>query len=306
MAALRVSGILKRLAAALVPALALSAGAQQATGQVPEQRQIAVPSEPVSFTIGADTLRGRLYVTRAAMPLATLVLVPGFGGTTGDVLELGIRLAARDVNVLVFNNRGAQESQGTLTIANALDDAAAAIAWLRSPAVRTRLGADPSRIVLGGHSFGGTVAILHAARDTGVRRVLAIAGADHATYARRMREEPGYREALLGRLSGARRPDGPVTFDPGMVIEDLLANETRYAHPPLAPRFAGRAVLLVGGWEDQTCVVEREVIPFFRALRAVSGVDASIATYTDGHGFARSRAQLAEEVHAWLERTTPR
>jgi alpha/beta superfamily hydrolase len=257
----------------------------------------------VEFRVGADTVRGRFFPAAAAAPLATLVLIPGFGGNPTDVLELGARLSVQDVNVLIFNNRGVQNSGGTLTYANALDDAGAALEWLRAPEQRARFRIDPTRLALGGHAFGGAIAILHAARDTTIRAVLSMAGADHGTYARRFREESGYRDVLLGVLSNARAPQGTVRLDPAGIIDDIIANESAYGHPLHAPRFAGRAVLLVGGWHDLVCPIERELLPMYRALRTVPGSDATIVAYSDGHAFSASREHLAKDVHAWLVRT---
>lgn len=268
--------------------------------------QQSPPPVAVEFRAGGDVIRGRFFPSAAQAPLATLVLIPGFGGDTTDVLGLGARLSTRDVNVLIFNNRGVRNSGGTLTYANALDDAAAALEWARSPGARARFNIEPARLVLGGLSFGGAIAILHAARDTSVQRVLSIAGADHGTYARRLREEPGYRDAIRGVLAGARAPQGPVRLDPDAIIDDIVANESRYSHPQHAPRFAGRAVLLVGGWDDRTCLIERELLPMYRALKAVPGSHASIIAYPDGHSFSASRGQLAEDILVWLEATRPR
>ncbi len=266
--------------------------------------QQSQPPVSIEFKAGDDMIRGRFFPTASPTPLATLVLIPGFGGDTVDVLELGARLSARDVNVLVFNNRGVQNSGGTLTYANALDDAAAALDWLRQPAIRARFRIDPGQLVLGGHSFGGSIAVLQAARDTSVRRVLSIAGADHGTYARRIREEPGYRDVIRRVLTGARAPQGSVRFDPDAVINDIVAKESAYSHPPNARSFAGRAVLLVGGWDDSTCLIERELVPMYRALKSVPGSDARLIAYADGHSFRASRAALAEDIHQWLVRTT--
>jgi pimeloyl-ACP methyl ester carboxylesterase len=274
-----------------------------ATASHAPARQFAPPVR-VEFEAGGDLIRGRFFPAAMPEPLATLVLIPGFGGDTTDVLGLGARLSARDVNVLIFSNRGVQNSGGSLTYSNALDDAGAALEWLNTPAARSRFHIDPHRIVLGGYSFGGAVAILHAARDTSVRRVLAIAGADHSVYARRIREEHGYREAIRSVLENAKAPRGRVRFDPDALLDEIVANESAYAHPPHAPRFAGRAVLLIGGWEDSTCPVEREILPMYRALKAAPGSDPSVIAYPDGHAFGNSRERLAEDIHAWLVRTT--
>lgn len=240
--------------------------ASQARAQQP------APSVAVEFRAGDDIIRGRFFPTAAPDPVATIVLIPGFGGDTTDVLGLGARLSVRDVNVLIFNNRGVQNSGGTLSYAKSLDDAGAAIA------------------------------LLHAARDTRVRGVLSIAGADHGGYARRVRDEAGYRDAIIRTLTNARAPQGNVRFDPVAIIDDIAAHESEYSHPTHAARFVGRPVLLVGGWDDATCPVEREILPMYRALQGVEGSDASLITYTDGHGFRASRDRMAEDVHAWLVR----
>lgn len=61
-------------------------------------------------------------------------------------------------------------------------------------------------------------------------------------------------------------------------------------------------MLLVGGWDDGTCPIEREILPMYRALQAVPVSDAAIVAYPDGHAFRASRDPLAEDVHAWLVR----
>lgn len=266
------------------------------------------PTAPVAveFRAGDDLVRGRFFPAATATPLATVALIPGFGGDTNDVLGLGARLSAAGANVLMFNNRGVQNSGGTLTYAHALDDASAALDWLLAAETQARFHIDPERLVLGGHSFGGSIAILHAARDPRVRGVLAVAGADHSTYARRLREDPGYRDQLRRVLADARAPQGTVRFDPDAVIDDILAHEANYSLPRQAARFAGRSVLLVGGWTDTTCPIEREILPMYRALQAVPGADASIVAYADGHSFRASREPLAEEIRAWLVKTMAR
>lgn len=66
----------------------------------------------IEFQAGDDIIRGRFFPSAAATVIATLVLIPGFGGDTTDVLGLGARLSARDVNVhswLVADQNGDRE-----------------------------------------------------------------------------------------------------------------------------------------------------------------------------------------------------
>jgi hypothetical protein len=71
------------------------------------------------------------------------------GGVKVKVPGLGSRLPAFDINVLTFSPRGIRPSGGTFTYANALDDVAAALRWLRGTEGR-RLGVDPAGVALGG------------------------------------------------------------------------------------------------------------------------------------------------------------
>ena len=129
----------------------------------------------VDIPSGDASVRGRFFPAQGGTPLATVLIVPGWGGDTLDASGMGAALSARRINVLLINFRGVQQSAGRFTYANALEDIGAALRWLRAPERRTRFAVDPERLVLAGNSFGGAVAMVYAARDTTVFSPIASA-----------------------------------------------------------------------------------------------------------------------------------
>jgi len=265
------------------------------------------PPEPVAieFPSAGSVVRGRFFPTAATDPIATVLLLPGWGFNPTDVLGLGQLLSVRDVSVMIFTPRGTRQSEGTFTYANTLDDVAAALGWLRGPDARRRFRVDPARLALGGHSFGGGVAMAYAARDSSVRRVISLAGADHGEYARMVRRDGNYATALRERLAGARAPEGPVRFEVEALIRRALDHEVAYGHQENAPRLSDRAILLLGAWDDTETRLETMVLPMYRALKREPTSDVAIIVYPDDHSFGKSRERLASDIREWLVRHPP-
>lgn len=249
---------------------------------------------------GDASVRARFFAAQGGVPLATVLIVPGWEGDSSDASGMGALLAARRVNVLLINFRGVQQSAGRFTYANAVDDLGAAWRWLRDPTNRARYHLEPSKLILAGNSFGGGVAMVYAAHDTTVTRVISIVGADHGVLARRLNADSGYRSALHRRLAEAEAPRGPVRFEATATIEEVRRRERENDLVLLAPRFAHRAVLPVGAWDDMTAPLEREILPVYRALTAIEEVDATILAYPAGHSLDRQRDHIADDIVAWL------
>ncbi len=230
-----------------------------------------------------------------------MLLLPGADFDPTDVLDMGALLSARGVNVVTFAARGTRGSEGIMTLSNALDDVAAALQWLRGAGGRA-YRVDPDRIVTGGLSLGGGIAVAHAARDSTIRHVISIAGNDLGEYARRLRGDPVLMAGLRGRLSAAGAPGGFARLEPDALIQEILDNETLYGHTENVSRLANRSILLVGGWDDLTAPIETVLLPFYRALREQPGSDVTIIAYPDSHSFRQSRQEMASDIRAWLVR----
>lgn len=128
------------------------------------------------------TIAGTLTMPRGKGPFACALLITGSGPEDRDEAVFGHRpflvladhLTRQGIAVLRLDDRGVGGSTGRFSIATSEDfasDAAAGVAFLK-----TRREVDPRRIGLIGHSEGGLIAPLVAARTQDVAFIVLMAG----------------------------------------------------------------------------------------------------------------------------------
>lgn len=254
------------------------------------------PPEPVPVSIESEgsVMRGRFFAAGGEGRHRTLLLMPGWPGNTEDVLGLGGRLAARGIDVLMVNPRGMHGSEGTASFAHALEDVGSAYEWLLEAG-----GVDASRIAVGGHSFGGGVAMAWAATDPRARRIISIAGTDHGEFIRHYQIDAFFAAAAEQALKSSAAPGGPVRFDYEAMIEELESHVALLGLRENASRLADRSILLFGGWEDRNTTVDEYMLPLYRALRGAGAADVTFRVYHDDHSFAKARDQIADDIAGW-------
>lgn len=142
-------------------------------------------AEEVSYLNPASGLKlaGTLTLPQGEGPFPVAVLITGSGSQDRDetlfehkpFLVLADALTRKGVAVLRVDDRGVGGSEpGKLVAATSLDfatDVAAGVAFLRG-----RKDIDPARVGLIGHSEGGLIAPIVAARDPGIAFVVLLAG----------------------------------------------------------------------------------------------------------------------------------
>jgi uncharacterized protein len=109
-------------------------------------------------------INGLVYSPAGLGPHPTLVICHGLPGNEKN-LDLAQAVRRAGWNAVTFNYRGSWGSPGTFRFAHNLQDADAVLAYLRDPANASKLGLDPKRIALAGHSMGGWVTAHTAAHD---------------------------------------------------------------------------------------------------------------------------------------------
>lgn len=140
--------------------------------------------EDVTFSSSAAgvTLAGTLTVPEGKGPFPAVVLISGSGPNDRDETLLGHKpflvlsdyLTRKGVLVLRYDKRGVGKSTGkysAATTADFADDAEAGLNYLK-----TRPEADAHHLGLIGHSEGGTIAPIVAARDKDVGFIVLMAG----------------------------------------------------------------------------------------------------------------------------------
>lgn len=141
-------------------------------------------AQNVTFPGGADgvKLAGTLTLPKSTAKSPAIVLVSGSGPQNRDEELLGHKpfliwadaLTRDGYIVLRYDDRGTAQSTGNFKGATTQDfalDATAAVTYLR-----TRKEVDPKRIVVMGHSEGGLIAPIVAAKDPTLAGIILLAG----------------------------------------------------------------------------------------------------------------------------------
>lgn len=245
---------------------------------------------------GAD-LRGWFFQSATGGRSPTAILLHGLPGNPEQPLGLGSELAARGIHALSFNFSGTHDSGGEFSMRTSQLDIAAAFAFLADPDNAARFGVDPERILLGGYSYGGLMALSFASHNTYPTRVFAIAANDGGQMAREISESPeleaSYRQvfASLNESGTIRAPEG---------IDELLRNRDAYDLRLAAERLVDRDIYLVGGIDDLEAPLESEIIPYYRALRRAGNTSAQLLIYQADHAYRDVRAHIAADLVDWI------
>jgi uncharacterized protein len=141
------------------------------------EQEVTFPSHAAGVV-----LAGTLTLPPSSGPFPAVALVAGSGPHGRDELVLGHRpflvladyLTRQGIVVLRYDKRGIGKSTGdyaSATTADFADDAQGAVAYLK-----TRPEANPHKVGLIGHSEGGIIAPIVAARDRDVAFIVMMAG----------------------------------------------------------------------------------------------------------------------------------
>lgn len=124
-------------------------------------------------------INGLLYTPHGAGPHPTVVICHGQPGNEKN-LDLAQAVRRAGWNAVTFDYRGSWGSPGVFRFAQNVADAEAVLAYLRDPRNAAALGIDVKRLVIAGHSMGGWVAALTAARHHDLIGAVLISAADMA------------------------------------------------------------------------------------------------------------------------------
>ncbi len=278
--------------AALAAALCLTgadAGAQDPVTSDPTPRDSAFPAaiEEVALTSGGSRMNGFVLLAQGARPHAVVILLHGFPGNERN-LDVAQALRRAGTHVLYFDYRGSWGSGGTFSFANAQADVAAALAWVRAPAQVRRFRIDPARVALIGHSMGGWLSVLGAARDPGVVCIGALESAD---FGRDAQDASSARE-LREYTASLTAPGAPLKGNASTMMASLRAHP-EWQLPRVAVGVATRPILLL----------DNEVNPYHddlvAALRTAGATRLTEMTWDTDHSFNDRRIELTRAVVRW-------
>ncbi|MFI5181401.1 MAG: alpha/beta hydrolase family protein [Thermoanaerobaculia bacterium] len=267
----------------------------------PPQRDPKYPAAMASFQFpsGGARINAILMLAAGAEPHPAVLLLHGFPGYEG-ILDVGQAIRRAGFNVLAFHYRGAWGSGGSFSFAHCIDDAAAAVAFLREPEVARRYRVNPARIYAVGHSMGGFVAVMLAARDTSIKGIAYISGWDVGNDASSWHGKPA--QAVIDDFqdSSLRLRGTSAT----KLMREAMIHSHEWSLAAVATRLGDRPVLMtVGEFEedDNPPAINHE--PFRRALRAV-GANLETQSFPTDHSYSDRRIALASTIVTWLQRIT--
>jgi uncharacterized protein len=251
--------------------------------------QLTIPSHDASMF-------GVFYRAAGGDSHPTVVLLHGLPGfeQNGDLAQV-IRRAGW--NVLIFHYRGAWGSGGTFSFSNCVEDVRAALDYLRQPANVARLGIDPHRLALIGHSMGGWLAAITTQHDDGVLGAALLAPWNPGVFATRPspqldKEQLEEFRGDVGPLSGAS-PEG--------LLEEAKKNAAAWDVVGHASLWSSRPVLVV---EADDFLHADDVALAASVKKGAAGQLTEVALTTD-HGFSDHRIALAATLLGWLKQLEP-
>ena len=156
--------------------------------------------EEVAIASGESYMNGIVYVASGPGPHPVAILLHGYPGDeqNGDIAQ-ALRRAGWDV--LFFHYRGSWGSEGRFSFSNAREDVISALELVHTKRFTQTFRADPSRVVLVGHSMGGFLALEVGAADPkrALRRV------DRRRQYGSLRQRRGRSRAARRTREGTRR-----------------------------------------------------------------------------------------------------
>lgn len=261
-------------------------------------------SVDIAFKSQGHTLRGKFFQAKPGGNGVTLLLLHGFPGNQQDVLGLGQKLSMGGVNVMTFNYGGTYKSEGEFGMASTLKDIQAAYDYLHQTDIVSRFQIDTGRIVLGGYSYGGGMALTFAAQHPEILRVVSLAGTDHGEFAREYSRNPSMAQMMDSSFDKLKAPEGPIQFEGRGVLKKLAANPDPFDLRLSAGKLITRDILLVGGWDDEQVTIDRHLLPLYRALKGRGATRVTFVAYQTDHSFRNVREELAAQLIQWMRADT--
>ncbi len=243
--------------------------------------------EVLHIPTGDVMINGVGYLASGAGPHPTLVIAHGWPGNEKN-LDLAQAVRRAGWNAITFNYRGSWGSPGSFRFAQVPQDTAAVLAYLRQPEVAAKLGIDPARIALAGHSMGGWSTAMTAAKDPALLGAITISMGDMGTVGGMPRGD------LVKR--SADNAESLAGTNPEKMADELIANAAANRTVNGAAGLA-KIPLLILSSDDSLAPMSDALAA---AVRAAGGRVTTAHVATD-HSWSDARLRLQGLVIDWLE-----
>lgn len=255
----------------------------------------------VAIDSGGARLNGLVYVAPGPGRHPVVVFLHGYPGNEKN-LDLAQAVRRAGYQAIYVDYRGTWGSGGTFSFANALEDADATLAWVRTPENASKYHFDVERIAIVGHSLGGWVALLTAARQPRSVCIAGLAAWNVGGAAQRFATHQDERSANLRDFRASTDPaGGPVRGNADALLGEMVAHADDWDYRRQASHVGDRALLLVAATNDspdEDVTMHEELA---HAVRTAGNPHLSLTQYEDDHPFSSHRVALAGRLTAWLD-----
>lgn len=248
--------------------------------------------EVLHIPSGGVEINGVAYLAAGKGPHPTVVICHGWPGNEKN-LDLAQAVRRAGWNAITFNYRGAWGSPGSFRFAQNPEDAKAVLAFLRDPANAAKLGVDPARLVIMGHSMGGWVTTLVAGEDDGLLGAGLISAAN-------MGVMPGLDREGITKLA-AENMETLADVTPQRMAQELIAGRPGFDFLRAAPGLARRNLLVLSS--DDGLAPQTDAL--VAAVRQNGGTQITTYHAATDHSWSDHRIDLAAQVIRWLETLSP-
>ena len=282
---------MRRLLLPITAALMLVSACQTSTPSTaftdpPHDAAHPARMEVLHIPSGGVEINGVAYLASGAGKHPTLVICHGWPGNEKN-LDLAQAVRRAGWNAVTFNYRGSWGSPGEFHFAQVPEDAAAVIAWLRTPEVAAKLGVDPARVAIAGHSMGGWATAQVASKDPMLMGAVLISAADMA----RLGDMP--RAARVQAASGNAET---LVTTPEKMADELAGAAKALTLKSMAPGLSKLPVLVLSS--DDGLAAGTDALA--ADIRGAGGKVQTAHEATD-HSWSDKRLRLAGLVTDWLK-----
>jgi pimeloyl-ACP methyl ester carboxylesterase len=252
----------------------------------------ADPAHPAAMTVlhipsHGVLINGLLYSPAGAGPHPTLVICHGLPGNEKN-LDLAQAVRRAGWNAVTFNYRGSWGSPGSFRFAQNPQDADAVLAYLRDPSNAAKLGIDPRRIAIAGHSMGGWVVAHTAAHDHALNGAILISMADMGVTGGKPRAK------AVAEMADDMETLADVTAE--SMAAELTAHAKEFVVTGTAAGLAQIPVLAITS--DDHLAAQTDAL--VAAIKAKGGTRVTAAHLDTDHGYSDRRIALESLVITWL------
>lgn len=263
------------------------------TADAPRDAAHPARLEQVRYPSGGVTIPARLFVAPGAGKHGTVLLLHGFPGTELN-LDLARAMQRAGWNVLAIHYRGVWGAPGKFSFAHTIEDARAALAWLRAPDNAGKYGVDTAKLVVLGHSMGGFDTVM-LGDDPSIAGYVMISAADLGGW-RTMLDTPEKRAKAEPEFA---EDAGFTNMTFAEMADEILANAEVWDWRTRAAAMKGRPVLII----DSNDGLKPANDDAAAAITAAGGPAPTQIKFETDHSYNDQRIALASAVVNWLEKS---